>query len=216
MKDNKELVEYLIQRGRLRSKRIIEAFYKVDRADFVVPEYLDEAYEDYPLSIGYGQTISQPTTVAFMLELLQPEVGDKVLDVGAGSGWTTTILSHIVGKKGKVFGVELVPQLAKFGSNNILRHKDREGSVPDENSSFVDLIPVKADPVGLPEEAPYDKILVSASANHLPMALTNQLKVGGIMVLPIKSSVWKIEKQSDSQTVGSEYPGFSFVPLKSN
>ena len=117
-----DLVHKLLDEGVLKTPRIIAAFKKIDRADFVVDEYKGEAYGDYPLPIGYGQTISQPSTVALMLELLQPAEGDKVLDVGSGSGWTTALLAQIVGPKGKIFGLELVPELVKFGRENIARY----------------------------------------------------------------------------------------------
>ncbi|GIW66780.1 MAG: hypothetical protein KatS3mg095_0678 [Candidatus Parcubacteria bacterium] len=88
---NESLVDHLIKSGILKTPSIIEAFLKVDRKNFILPEYFDQAYNDYPLPIGYGQTISQPFTVAFMLELLAPEKGNKVLDIGFGSGWTTCL-----------------------------------------------------------------------------------------------------------------------------
>ena len=109
------LVKELITNGALKTPRIIEAFRAIDRKDFVPEELQDEAYGNYPLQIGYGQTISQPNTVAFMLELLAPELGNKIIDVGSGSGWQTALLAHIVGPKGKIFGIELVPELKKMG-----------------------------------------------------------------------------------------------------
>jgi len=119
MQNNKELIKHLIARNVLKTKAIIDAFQAVDRIDFVPLKYLDEAYGDYPLPIGYGQTISQPFTVAFMLELLQPQKGDKILDVGSGSGWTTALLAHIVQEEGSVRGIELIPELVAFGKKNL-------------------------------------------------------------------------------------------------
>src|SRR3989338_1113331 len=93
---NEELVKKLVDEGYLRSLRVINAFKQVDRQNFVPEDLRDEAYVNAPLPIGFGQTISQPLTVAFRLELLQPQPGDKVLDVGAGSGWQAALLAHIV------------------------------------------------------------------------------------------------------------------------
>ena len=123
MIDNQSLINHLINVGVLKTPEIIKAFYKIDRAFFVPKEFHDYAYEDYPLSIGYGATISQPYTVAFMLELLQPKKGEKILDVGSGSSWTTALLAHIVGIKGKIFGVEIVPELIKFAKDNLKKFK---------------------------------------------------------------------------------------------
>ena len=95
-----------------------KAFKEINRADFVLPEHLNVVGVDAPLLIGYGQTISQPTTVKMMLEWLDAKPGNKVLDVGSGSGWTTALLSNIVGKKGKVYAVERIPELKEFGEKN--------------------------------------------------------------------------------------------------
>ena len=95
MRTNSALVDYLVSRGALRTPSIIAAFLAVDRSNFVSPAMSGLAYEDHPLGIGHEATISQPTTVAFMLEKLAPQAGEKVLDVGAGSGWTTALLAHV-------------------------------------------------------------------------------------------------------------------------
>lgn len=118
-KANNKMVDYLINIGALHSDKIIEAFRDVNRADFVVDKDFMGVYEDYPLSIGDGQTISQPRTVAMMLEKLSPKKGDKILDIGSGSGWTTALLAHIVGEEGSVIGVERVSKLVKFGGSNL-------------------------------------------------------------------------------------------------
>lgn len=201
--NKKDLISNLIGNGVLKTPSIIEAFKKVDRADFVLAEFKDNPYGDYPLFIGFGQTISQPTTVAFMLELLQPQKGERVLDVGAGSGWTTALLAEIIGSHSMVWGVESVPELVEFGQNNLAKY------------SFTQAEIIRAsDKLGLSEKAPFDKILVSAAAQELPSELIDQLKVGGRLVLPIKNSIWQIDKASQKEIKKKEFFGFVFVPLK--
>ncbi|MFY9457748.1 MAG: protein-L-isoaspartate O-methyltransferase [Candidatus Spechtbacterales bacterium] len=200
---NDEIIKKLVADGMLKTERIIEAFRKIDRADFVVDEYRGEAYGDYPLPIGYGQTISQPSTVAFMFELLQPQEGEKILDVGSGSAWTTALLAEIVGPGGRVFGLELVPELVKFGSENLSKYNFSHAEVRQAS-----------DVLGLPKEAPFDKVLVSAAGEDLPQELIGQVKIGGRMVIPVQNSILKIDKISDAQTKSEEFSGFVFVPLK--
>ena len=204
MTSNKELIRYLIQRGVLKTTRIIKAFENIDRADFVSKDKLNEAYEDYPLSIGSEQTISQPSTVAFMLELLQPKEGDKILDVGSGSGYTTALLSQIVSSSGEVFGVELVPELVVFGVQNLKKYNITNAKILQANGKVL----------GLPKKAPFNKILVSASANEFPQELVDQLDLSGILIIPIKNSVYSILKKEDGSLESKEFLGFSFVPLK--
>src|SRR3989338_9261998 len=120
--NNSELVRHLIEEGYLKTERIIGAFSAIDRADFVPEEYKSEAYGDYPLPISYGQTISQPATVAFMLELLQPQAGDKVMDAGSGSGWQTALLAEIVGEKGSAYSIERISELCEFGRSNLQKY----------------------------------------------------------------------------------------------
>lgn len=197
-----KLVQELVKSGVLRTPEIITAFNAVDRANFVLQEYSAEAYEDYPLPIYDGQTISQPTTVAFMLELLAPQRGEKILDVGSGSGWTTALLAHIVGPSGSVIGVERIPELVRFGQENILKYDLPQARIlPASNL------------LGLPKEAPFDRILVSAAGEALPHELVAQLKDGGIMVIPILDAVWHIIKKESGETETTRYPGFAFVPL---
>lgn len=174
---------------------------KVDRKDFVLKEYESEAYEDYPLPIGFGQTISQPSTVFFMLKLLNPKKGEKILDVGSGSGWTTALLAEAVGEKGKVFGIEKIPELVEFGKNNISKYNFNNVQILEAGKEL-----------GLSKEAPFDKILVSASAKEIPQELMDQLKDKGIMVIPVGNDILKIQKKGKIE----KYEGFVFVPLITN
>lgn len=203
MKTHQDLIHDLIIQKKLVSQQLIEAFEYVDRANFVTKitePYI--IYEDIPLSIGYGQTISQPSVVAFMLELLQPQKKDHILDVGSGSGWTTAILAHVVGKNGLVRGVEIVPDLVRFGQNN-LRHY-----------SFSHAIIVQAHKIyGDPNYAPYEKILVSAAGTEIPDELIAQLAIGGVLVMPVYSDVVRYVKISSSHGRTESFHGFSFVPL---
>lgn len=198
----KNLIAELIKEGYLKTGRIIDAFSVVDRADFVLEEYKNEAYGDYPLPIGYGQTISQPATVAFMLELLQPQAGDKVMDAGSGSGWQTALLASIVGEKGSVYVVERIPELCEFSKKNLQKY------------NFKNISYFCADAAnGLPEQAPFDKIIAAAAGEAMPSAWLKQLKIGGRVVAPIQSSIWLYAKKSKTEFEKREYPGFAFVPL---
>ena len=205
---NDLMIKELIKKGVLKTALIINAFKKTDRADFVLSDFKKEAYRDYPLPIGYNVTISQPTTVAFMLELLEPKKGDKILDIGSGSGWTTELLSQIVGKKGKVFGVEIIPELVEFGRKNLSKYNKK--NVFYKNA---EIILSEKNILGFSEKAPFDKILVSAMAKKLPKELVNQLSISGILVIPIKNSIWRIDKISENEIKEKEFYGFNFVPL---
>ena len=186
-----------------QNQLIKQAFENVNRADFVAARYCSQVDIDAPLPIGYSQTISQPTTVKMMLEWLDTKPGEKVLDVGSGSGWTTALLSDIVGSNGKVYAVERVPELKKFGEQNCQK-------VGLQNVKFY---LAEKDILGLPTYAPYDKILVSASADNLPQELVEQLKIGGKIVIPIGNSIFEISKKSAKDIETIEHYGFVFVPL---
>ena len=201
-----------MEEGILKTPSIIEAFEKVDRKDFVPEELKDKAYLNTPLPIGYGQTISQPLTVAFMLELLQPEKGNKILEVGSGSGWQTALLAHIVSVGGKIIAVELIPELMAFGRKNAAKY----GFIKNKTVEFHSFNATK----GMQEEAPFDRIISAASGHDLPIAWKEQLKVGGRIVAPVKDAINLLVKKGPSAgEVGetefeeSVYPGFAFVPL---
>lgn len=183
--------------------RIVAALEAVDRRGFLPATKRPLAGTDRPLAIGHGQTCSQPTTVANMLELLDVHEGHRVLDVGAGSGWTTALLAHLVGPTGRVVGVELVPELAEWGASNVAA-TDRP---------WATLRRADPDVLGVPEEGPYDRILVSAGARQVPDELVGQLVDEGVMVVPVASRMLRITRHADGTTTTTTHGAYSFVPL---
>ncbi len=204
----RQLVKDLISSGYLKTPAIIDAFQKIDRKDFVSEEYKDEAYVNAPLPIGHGQTISQPLTVAFMLELLRPEPGNKILEIGAGSGWQTALLSYIVGENGKIFALELIPELETLGRKNVSKYNFIQRKI----ANFCCLNAAS----GMPTEAPFDRIISAASSQEIPQAWKEQLKVGGRMVVPVQNSIYLVIKKDENQFEGDVFPGFAFVPFVDN
>mgnify|MGYP001613374247 FL=1 len=202
-----ELVEYLKEQGVLRSPQIIRAFSAINREDFVSPDMKGWAQTDEVLPLPSGQTISQPYVVAFMLEKLEPKEGQKILDIGAGSGWTTALLASLVGQKGKVIGIEVLEELAAFGKTNVAKYNFIEKGI----ANIFCLNGEK----GYAKEAPYDGILVSASLAEpdIPPAWKEQLKIGGKIVVPIQHSIWVFTKEDENHFARKEYPGFAFVPF---
>lgn len=200
-----KLLNELILHNYLKSPDIIAAFQNIDRINFVPENLKGSAYVNSALPIGFGQTISQPLTVAIMLELLSPKTGDKILDVGSGSGWTTAMLSHLTGPKGKVIGIEQSPELVQLGAQNIKKYKGRK-KYP---------VILRGDgKIGHELESPYDKILVSAAVSQIPTHWKNQLKIGGRLVAPVLDSLVLLEKKSDKDFEKKEFFGFCFLPLK--
>lgn len=205
MENHQNLVNQLIEDGYLVTPHIIEAFRAIQRESFLPNDRQKESGMNIPIHIGYGQTISQPLTVAYLLEKLQPRTGDKVLDVGSGSGWQTALLAHIVGPKGKVTAIERIRPLLEFGKANCAKY------------SFATIEFVLGDGTqGYPKRAPYDKIAVAAAALEIPESLTNQLAIGGTMVIPVGAyhQDLVVVHRRGANDIGIErFPGFQFVPL---
>lgn len=188
--------------GKLRRKgfsdKIIKAFEEIRRENFI-PEYFKQfAYEDEPFPIGYGQTISQPYTIAFMLSLLELRDNQKVLEIGSGSGYVLALISEI-SENSKIYGVERIKELAEKSQETLKDYKDVK-------------IMKKSGFNGLKEYAPYDRILVSAAADKIPENLVEQLGKEGILVCPVRDSIFQIRK-SEGKMIKKEFFGFSFVPL---
>jgi protein-L-isoaspartate(D-aspartate) O-methyltransferase len=201
----KELVVTLRQEG-IHDEKVLDAFEKIPRHLFVPKEFLDLAYHNMPLEIAEGQTISQPYTIAVMLEALELKKGDKVLEIGSCSGYNAALIAHIVGKSGFVYTTEIIPKLAAVSENNISKIKIRNIQIIAADGSL-----------GWPENAPYDKIIVTAACPKMPPPLIKQLKERGIIVAPV-GTMWsqqvikavKIRGKITEESLGF----FVFVPLK--
>ncbi|MBI2624903.1 MAG: class I SAM-dependent methyltransferase [Candidatus Nealsonbacteria bacterium] len=200
------LINELIKDGWLKTPRIIKVFQEIKRADFMSSETKNLAELNEAIPIGYGATISQPLTVAFMLELLQPEQGNKILDIGSGSGWTTGLLAYVVGDKGRIIAIEVIPELKEFGEKNVAKYNFIEKGI----AQFICADGSK----GYSKEAPYDRILASATLKgKVPISWKEQLKIGGRIVTPIGNSIFLFIKKDKYNFEETEYPGFAFVPL---
>lgn len=183
--------------------RVDAAFGAHPRTGFLPPGQQRHAHEDHPLPIGHGQTSSQPSTVARMLRMLDVPWGAHVLDVGSGSGWTTALLAHLVGPTGSVLGVELEPDLAAWGAANLAA----------TGQGWARIVLARPDVLGVPQEAPYDRILVSAEARVLPAALVEQLGPAGRLVVPVAAGIEVVQRTPDGATL-TRHEGYRFVPLR--
>ena len=186
-------------------EEILEAMKKIDRINFVPEKNRDEAYENHPLSIGHGQTISQPYTVAFMLQELELKKDDRVLEVGTGSGWNTALISSLVGEKGKVYSVEVVKELAEKAKEKLKNYKNI--TVLNMNAAH-----------GLPKYAPYNKIILTAAPKELAKEFKEQLVDEGILLAPVGKYIQKLVKltKKGNDFIEKEKGNFIFVPLVDN
>ncbi len=179
------------------------AFSAFPREGFLRRGERRQAAYDGPLPIGEGQTNSQPRTVSAMLRLLDVAPGQRVLDVGSGSGWTTALLAHLVGSAGSVVGVEIQPSLVEFGSANLAATHQPWASIRAATPGVL----------GVPDHAPYDRILVSAEPATLPQSLVDQLGDGGRLVIPVRGTMTLVTRSGDD--VHESHHGFyRFVPLR--
>ena len=182
---------------------VLRAMETVPRHEFVLPDYLSQAYADHPLPIGYGQTISQPYIVAVMTELLNLKRSDRVLEIGTGSGYQAAILAELTEE---VYSIEIIPELYKRSSETLKRLGYDRVKTRNADGYY-----------GWEEHAPFDAIIVTAAPDHIPQPLVNQLADGGRLVLPVGpqgafQTLWKIEKHG-AEITSKSIMGVVFVPL---
>jgi len=200
---NRMVQEQIAGPGRdVRNPRVLEAMRTVPRHAFVPQDVAQRAYEDYPLPIGHGQTISQPYIVAFMTEQLDPQPADRLLEVGTGSGYQAAILSRLVAE---VFTIEIVEPLAARAAQNLQR------------LGYTNVFARAGDGyAGWPEKAPFDAIIVTCAPDHVPQPLVDQLKEGGRMIIPVgefgDQNLVLIEKQGGQIARRAVLP-VRFVPM---
>lgn len=203
MNDINSMIENLKFQG-IIDEKVLEAIKNIPREGFVLPEFKNLAYEDRALPIISNQTISQPYTVAFMLQALELEKNDKVLEIGSGSGWNSALISFIT--KSEVFTVEYNKEVAEFAENNLKKSKIKKCKViiGDGNK-------------GYEKEMPYDKIILTAACSKIPSDLIKQLKNNGILLVPVGTlldqdliKIKKINNEINKESLGK----FIFVPLK--
>ena len=199
-----ELVERDIEAAGIMNPDVLHAMRTVPRHEFVPPEYIDQAYEDHPLPIGYGQTISQPYIVAWMTELLELQPGEKVLEIGTGSGYQAAVLAELGFVE--VYSIEIVPELAEAAQARLQDLGYANVRVRQGDGYY-----------GWPEYAPFDAIIVTAAPDHLPAPLAGQLAEGGRIVIPIGlpgwyQSLWKFVKEQ-GELKAFNLGGVAFVPF---
>lgn len=190
------------KRGLISDQRVLEAFRTIPREQFVPSGFESKAYRDAPLEIGYGQTISQPFTLLSMVELLNVEKTDKVLEIGAGSGYGAAILGQLASQ---VYAIEIVSELVKLAQGNLNQAKINNVEVIEWDGSL-----------GYDRESPYDKVIVSAACYEIPKALIEQLGEDGVIVAPVgdrRSQVMTRGVKCNEGLKKSYFGSYAFVPL---
>lgn len=188
--------------------RVEQAMTAVAREGFLPTSQRRYAAEDRPLPLAAEQTNSQPTTVADMLRLLEVPPAASVLDVGAGSGWTTALLAWLVGPSGRVLGLELEPELVTWGGANLRSWAAESGC------RWARLEAAEPGVLGRASEAPYQRILVSAMADRLPDELVDQLDADGVLVIPVAGEMVRVTRAPDRPTRIERFGAYRFVPLR--
>jgi protein-L-isoaspartate(D-aspartate) O-methyltransferase len=184
--------------------RVLKVMAEVPRHLFVPKQHLAQAYDNRPLPIGHGQTISQPYIVALMTDLLRVAPGERVFEVGTGSGYQAAILAKLAGE---IYSVEIIPPLGRQAAEVLARYGYDNVEVKVADGYY-----------GWPEHAPFDAIVVTAAASHVPPPLVRQLKPGGRMVIPVGTSfltqhLMLVEKEKDGSVTTRQILPVSFVPL---
>ncbi len=200
--ERRHMVETQLRARGIHDPRLLDAMTSVPRHEFVEARYRDQAYEDHPLPIDAGQTISQPYIVALMLELLQLDSSSKVLEIGTGSGYQAAVLSQLAGY---VYTVERHPELAQQAAETLSRLGLNNVSVVTGDGSG-----------GLPEQAPFDAIVVAAAAPQIPPALFQQLCEGGRMIIPVgppEAQELQFIRKQEGKALITVREGCRFVPL---
>lgn len=202
--ERKKLISNLKKHNYIKSKNVEKAFLEIPREEFI-PDHLKKcAYSDTPLQIGMGQTISAPHMVAIMCEALDLKEGQKILEVGAGSGYHAAVASKLVGKSGHVYTIERISSLAENAKNNLEKTKIKNVTIEEGDGSE-----------GLPKYGPYDRIYVTCAAPNVPEPLIEQLKEGGKMLVPVGKMFCKLEliEKKDGEIISKDLGGCAFVPL---
>ncbi len=199
-----ELVETGVIGYGIEDPAVIQAMRAVPRHRFVPPEYRDQAYENHPLPIGYGQTISQPYIVALMTEALELEPGDRVLEIGTGSGYQAAVLLEL---GMEVYSIEIVGPLADSAATVLEELETANLKLKHADGYF-----------GWEQAAPFDAIIVTAAPDHVPQPLLSQLEVGGVLVIPVGpvggfQELWTVRRVAADEYVNTSLGGVRFVPL---
>jgi protein-L-isoaspartate(D-aspartate) O-methyltransferase len=205
--DAKYQIEQMIETIRnygVTDERIFEALRKIPRHLFVLEEYQENAYDDFPLPIHESQTISQPYTVAFMIQELELKDGQHVLEIGTGSGWSAAIMQYLIGNEGTVITVERFLSLVEFAKENLHKVHSKAHVILADGS------------LGYPTRAPYDRIIVTAACPEIPKPFITQLKEGGILIAPVGRLFQTMikAKKVDGILKTDSLGTFRFVPLK--
>ena len=197
------MIRKWLEKNIVTDEKVLNAFKKVKREDFILKQYLKMAYEDVPLPIGFGATISQPTTVMIMTQALEIKEDSKILEIGTGSGYQAAILAFIA-KKGKIYTTEIIHELAEFSRSNLKNYSNIKVIETDGSKGFK-------------EQAPYDRIIYTVAVPRIENFILEQLRDPGILLAPVgdknTQELIKIRKK-DLQFSKENLGFFQFVPLK--